>query len=105
MNLGYSKADYNALTPIEMAFIRKAYEDRVVFESTVLRDAVMNANYNINRKKGKPLKKLWTRIVKLTKSDKTVQKKNVDLIQKIEKKETGWVRRLYEANGWIKKQK
>ena len=26
-------------------------------------------------------------------------------IQKIEKKETGWVRRLYEANGWIKKQK
>lgn len=105
MNLGYSKADYNALTPIEMAFIRKAYEDRVVFESTVLRDAVMNANYNINRKKGKPFKKLWTRIVKLTKSDKTVQKKNVDLIQKIEKKETGWVRRLYEANGWIKKQK
>ena len=105
VNLGYSKADYNALTPIEKAFIRKAHEDKVVFDSTILRDAVMNAEYNVNRKKHKPFKKLWTRIVRLTKADKATQKKKVQTIKEIEKKETGWVRKIYEANGWIKKDK
>lgn len=77
----------------------------MVFESTILRDAVMNATYNVNRKKSKPFKKLWTRIVKLTKGEKTKQKDAVSTIKEIEKKERGWINAIYAANGFKRKKK
>ena len=77
----------------------------MVFESTILRDAVMNATYNVNRKKSKPFKKLWARIVKLTKGEKTKQKDAVSTIKEIEKKERGWINKIYAANGFKRKKK
>lgn len=87
-------------------FIRKAYEDKVVFESTVLRDAVLNAEYNVNRKKGKRFRKLWTLIGRVTKAEKQTYKENVEKIIQIEKeKPTNWVQKIYQANGWKLKKK
>lgn len=94
-----------ALTPAERLFIRKAHETRTVQETTLLRDAVMNAEYNVNRKKGKPFKKLWNRIISLTQAERKDKRKDIEKIREIEKRETekNWIRRIYEANGWVKK--
>ena len=82
-------------------FIRKAYEEKVVFDSTVIRDAVMNAVYNVNRKKGKKFKKLWTLIGKLTNSEQQTLKVNREKILKIEREQpTDWVKKIYQVNGW-----
>lgn len=87
-------------------FIRKAYENKVVFDSTILRDAVMNANYNLNRKKGKRFRKLWTLIGRITKTEKQTYKENVEKILQIEKeKPTNWIDKIYQANGWIRRKK
>lgn len=59
VHFNYSKADYNALTPIEKAFILKAYENKVVQETTLFRDAVLNAGANLMPKKSKRFIPLW----------------------------------------------
>lgn len=94
-----------ALTPAERLFIRKAHETRTVQETTLLRDAVMNAQYNVNRKKGKPFKKLWNRIISLTQAERKDKRSDIEKIRAIEAqdKQKSWVRKIYEANGWIKK--
>ena len=82
-------------------FIRKAYENKTVFDSTILRDAVMNANYNLNRKKGKRFKRLWTLIGKITQTEKETYKENRKKILEIEKeKPSNWIEKIYRANGW-----
>ena len=95
-----------ALTPRERMFIRKAHENKVVFDSTILRDAVMNANYNLNRKKGKKFRKLWTLIGRITKTETQTYKDNREKILQIEKeKPTSWVDKIYQANGWKRRKK
>ena len=95
-----------ALTPRERMFIRKAYENKTVFDSTILRDAVMNANYNLNRKKGKRFKRLWTLIGKITRTEKETYKENREKILQIEKeKPSNWIEKIYRANGWKMKKK
>ena len=95
-----------ALTPRERMFIRKAHENKVVFDSTILRDAVMNANYNLNRKKGKRFKRLWTLIGKITQTEKETYKENRKKILEIEKeKPSNWIEKIYRANGWKMKKK
>ena len=87
-------------------FIRRAYEDKAVFESTILRDAVMNAEYNVNRKKGKRFKKLWTLIGKITQTEKETYRENRKKILEIEKeKPSNWIEKIYQANGWKMKKK
>ena len=87
-------------------FIRKAYENKTVFDSTILRDAIMNANYNLNRKKGKRFKRLWTLIGKITRTEKETYKENREKILQIEKeKPSNWIEKIYRANGWKMKKK
>ena len=94
------------LTPREKLFIRKAYEEKVVFDSTVIRDAVMNAVYNVNRKKGKKFKKLWTLIGKITRTEKQAYKETREKILEMEKTQpTNWIDKIYQANGWRRKKK
>ena len=54
-------------------FIAKAYEDKVVNDSTIMRDAVANAVGNIFRKKGKGVVQLWKHREKV---DKEAKKKD-----------------------------
>lgn len=98
VNFHYSKDDYEALTPTEKAFILKAWEDKIVSESTVFRDAVLNAVSNAFRKKGKKFKKFWKR--KQEKADLDVVKGNYKIIMEIEEKEgKGWIDKVLQANG------
>lgn len=101
VNFHYSKDEYNQLTLKEKLFIRKEYENRMVRESTLLRDSVANAVGNVFRKKNKRPTPLWKKRTK--KADKQVIRDNMRTIAEIEKKETGWIDQIYKANGWKKK--
>lgn len=102
VNFGYTKEDYLALTPRDKAFIYKAYENKIVSTSTMIRDAVLNANGNLNRKKGSPFRKLWKK--KSKKADIVTIRHDMHTIAEIEKNEKGWIDKIYEANG-LKKPK
>ena len=59
-NFGYTKAEYEALTPVEAAFIKKAWEQKFVRDIGYINGAIMNAVYNANRGK-KSFKKFWSK--------------------------------------------
>ncbi len=102
VNFHYSRADYNALTPTEKAFIYKAWEDKTVSDSTLIRDAVLNAVSNALRKKNSRFKKLWRKLQ--GKSDKEKAENDIQIVNEIEKMEgKGWVDRILSANGLKRK--
>lgn len=97
-NFNYSKADYEALTPNERAFIMKAHEDKLVGDSTLFQKAVEIAVGNVMRKKGKRPARLWHRKQQL--ADKALAHQHLDIINEVEKKEgKSWVDAIYAANG------
>ncbi len=78
-------------------FIVKAYEDKVVSDSSLLAAAVANAVGNVLRKKGKRPQKLWKKKpkagnVQQRDSDLEIVKKNA------EKDGDTWIARIYAAN-------
>lgn len=98
VNFGYSRRDYDGLTPTEKAFIYKAWEDKTVSESTVLRDAVLNAVSNALRKKNARFRKLWKKVQEPI--DKELARENLNTVREIEEKEgKSWVDRILRANG------
>ena len=98
VNFHFSKADYMALTPTEKAFIYKAWEDKTVSNSTLIRDAVLNAVSNAFRKKNSRFKKLWKKLQQ--KADTEKAKDNIKIALEIEEKEgKGWVERVHKAAG------
>lgn len=98
-NFGYSKRDYEALTPRELYFLRKAWENKMVLESQLTYNAVFTAFYNVNRPKRKRALKLWIK-KQVHKGDMEVIKGNLDTVQEIEKEEgKGWIKLIYAANG------
>jgi len=99
VNFGYSKIDYEALTPREAAFIYKAWENKIVSDTTHLRNAVLNAVTNALRKKGKKFSDLWQK--KARKVNQEVVNENLEIMKQIEEKEgKAWVEKLYKANGF-----
>lgn len=102
VNFHYSRADYDALTPTEKVFILKAWEDKTVSDSTLIRDAVLNAVSNALRKKHSPFKKLWKKLQK--KADAEKAKDDLKIAMEIEEKEgKGWVDKIYKAAGLKRK--
>lgn len=97
VHFGFNFDDYSKLTPRQCLFIRKEYEKKTVADTTLFRDAVLNALYNANRKKGKGFKQLWKK--KNQKIDKQQVTQDFKLIDEIEKREKGWVERIYMENG------
>ena len=91
-----------ALTPREKAFIYKAYETKTVNQSTLLRDTVLNAISNSKRRRGTSVFKLWKKRAK--KADISTVRDNMKVIAEIEKNDTGWIDKIYAANGWTRKQ-
>lgn len=97
VNFGYSKADYSALTPAEKLFILKAYEDRVVSQSTLMANAVLNAIGNAMRKRGKPFLKLWRK--KPQRTDKEMQENRIEkVLAQEERSGKAWVEKIYREN-------
>ncbi|WP_407951591.1 hypothetical protein [Planococcus sp. A6] len=63
-----------------------------------MRNAVLNAEANVNRGKNKPFKELFPK--KQTKADKEYNQNAEKTIERIEKKNgKGWVARILERNG------
>lgn len=98
VNLGYSKRDYEELTPREATFIRKAWEDKLVSDNTLMRNAVFNAIINALRKKNTRFRELWKK--SQTPVDKNQVRKNIKIAFEIEEKEgKGWIEKILKANG------
>lgn len=99
VNFGYSKQDYETLTPREKAFIYKAWENKLVSDTSFLYNSVFTATYNVNRPKRKRALKLW-RKAKVRPANKEVIKETLELVKEVEKAEgNDWVRMIYEKNG------
>lgn len=98
VNLGYSKRDYYELAPREAAFIRKAWEEKLVSDNTLMRNAVLNAVSNALRKKNSRFRELWKKFGRPV--DKEKVEDNLKIIQDIEAKEgKEWIDRIMKANG------
>lgn len=96
-NFGYSKADFDVLRPVEVAFIMKAWEDRQVRETSLQNKSQMNAIANVMRKKGTRYMKLWEK--KVQRTDPDLQQARVSFIEEIEKDQgKSWVEEIYKAN-------
>lgn len=99
VNFGYTKMDYEALTPKEKSFIYKAWETKLVSDTTFIYNAVFTATYNVNRQKRKRALKLWKK-AKVQKADMDLIQENMKIIKAVEKKEgKTWVEAIYVANG------
>lgn len=98
-NLGYSRRDYDELTPLERVLILKAWENKVVSESYMTYNACFTAYYNVNRKKGKKALKLW-RKASVKKADTEVVRENIAIAREVAAAEgDSWVDLIYKANG------
>lgn len=98
VNFGYSKEDYYQLTQREAAFIRKAWEEKLVSDNTLLRNAVINAVSNALRKKNSRFKELWKKNQQPV--DKYKAEENLKIVHEIEEKEgKSWIDKIWKANG------
>lgn len=98
VNFGYSKQEYEALTPREIRFLYKAWENKIVSDSYYMYHAMFTAFYNVNRPKRKRPLKLWEK-AKTKKADMDIVKRNLKIIQEIEEKEGhSWVDQIYQFN-------
>lgn len=99
VNFGYSKAEYEALTWKEKAFIYKAWEDKIVRDSYNMYNAMFTAAYNVNRPKRRRALKLW-RKASVRKANMDVVRETMSIIHEVEAKEgKSWIEAVYAANG------
>lgn len=97
VNFGYSKADYEALTPKEKAFIYKAWENKKVSDMCSTYNACYTAFFNVNRsKKQRPIKLLKG---KRQRVDENVLTENKEVIMQANKNDGDWIAKIYKANG------
>lgn len=98
VNFGYSKADYEAITLKEKAFIYKAWENKTISDSYLLYNAVFTAVYNANRPKRKKPLKLWKKRGQRIVDMETINE-NLKIVKQIDQQEgDSWVRKVYQAN-------
>lgn len=98
-----SKSEFDMLTEKEKMFIRKEYENKFISDTTWLRNAVLNAEANINRKKNKRFIDLFP---KKNMADKEYNEQSIQNVLAMEEKNgKGWVDLVYKANGMKTPQK
>lgn len=93
-----SRAEFDMLTEKEKLFIRKEHENKFLKDTTWTRNAMLNAEANANRKKGKKFIDLFPK--KPTKADKEYNENAVKHILEMEdRRGKSWVDKVYKANG------
>lgn len=95
VNFGYSKSDYESLTPREKAFIYKAWENKRVADSYSIYNACNAAFFNATRSKRQRPMKLFKRKIQV---DEKLLNENKKIIMQAEKNDGDWIARIYEAN-------
>lgn len=89
------------MTELERAFIRKEYEDHVVFTNNQFRDAFYNAYVNANRKKNSKFQELYKK--RQEKADIEFNQNAIETIEKMEERDgKSWVEKVYRASGMRK---
>lgn len=83
------------MTPREIAFIYKAWENRQVSDSYRIYNCVFTAFYNANRSKKQKALKLWK---KRNDYNENVLSDNKRIIAKAEKNDGDWISKIYRAN-------
>lgn len=96
-NFGYSKAEYMELTPAEKRFLLKAYEEKVVSDSTLLAAAVANAVGNVLRKRAKAEEAVAEMPPACRPAGTAAYRRSREKIEATEGK--AWVDLIYQANG------
>ena len=97
VNFGFTKADYEALTPKEIVFIYKAWENKKVSDLYDMYNAVSTAVYNVQRPKNKKALQLLKK--RSQKANMDSIKQNLAIIREMEnKKDYSWVEKIYKAN-------
>lgn len=96
-NFNYTKSDYEALTPKDKMFIMKAWETKLVSDTTHIRNSVLNAVNNSMRKKNSKFSDLWKKKQKSLDVDKV--KDDLAIINEIEKGGKSWVELVYLKAG------
>lgn len=100
VQIGMNKSEFDSLTEKEKMFIRKEQENHFIHETTWMRNAVLNAEANINRKKNKRFIELFP--IKQM-ADKEYNENAIQNVLAIEQeKGKSWVDRIYQANGMKK---
>lgn len=95
-----SKSEFDSLTEKEKMFMRKEHENHFIHETTWMRNAVLNAEANINRKKNKRFIELFP--IKQM-ADKEYNENAIQNVLAIEQEKGKlWVERIYQANGMKK---
>ena len=98
-NFGFSRREYEELTPREINFLYKAWENRAVSDSYLIYNAVFTAVYNANRPKRKRALKLWKKN-KVRKANMETVQENLQIVREVENNEgMDWVKKIYETNG------
>lgn len=96
-NFGFSKSDYEELSPREIHFLHKAYEDKIVSQSYLIYNAVFTAFYNVNRPKRKKALKLWRK--NAGKADEKTAKENIQTALESNINDGKWIEKLYREAG------
>ncbi|HEN7389443.1 TPA: hypothetical protein U7J97_001177 [Streptococcus agalactiae] len=97
VNFGTTKSEFLELTRREKAFIRKAWEDKQVRESELMRNAVLNAVSNAMRKKSAKFVDLWKR--QQQPANMKIVNAHLEIVSISEETEgKSWVDAIYKAN-------
>ena len=96
VNFGYSKADYESLTPKEQAFIYKAWENKTITDSYNIYNAVFKAVYNANRSKKQRALSLFRKVNQPL--DKEKLRNDKEIIAQANKNDGNWIEKIYKAN-------
>ena len=94
-NFGYTKEDYNQLTPKEKAFIYKAYERKLVLESSIASNGVGIAVRNVLRRDGEPYIQLWEKKNKQIENIEEIMNAVEVVLEMEERDGKDWVKALY----------
>lgn len=99
VNLGYTKAEYLSLTPLEAMFIRKEYENHLVSYFELMSKAVANGIGNALRKRGKRARDLFKKKPKV--GNRLTAKAMRAVVDEVQAKEGNeWVKRIYSQTGF-----
>lgn len=104
VNFGFSKSEYEELTPREINFLYKAYENRMVSQSYMLYNAVFTAMYNVNQPKNRRMLKLFHK-QKTQKADMQVVEDNMRIVEETDINDGNWLERLYRESGIFKERR
>jgi len=99
-NLGYTKADYEALTWTEIEFVKKAWEDRIVRDTHLTNTAHHVALVNANRKKGmRSIPVLRKRDIRAITLEKIAEYREIveRIKQRDEISKKEWIKKIYRS--------